>query len=607
MNSLRHRPFAWLLAGALCVGWIDLAFAGPGDGMVVGATKIFDSGPAGDRFNLVLVAEGYQEGEQADFAADAEQFLEFFVETPPFDATCRAFNVWRLDVTSTESGADDPTSDDAAFCVNATGAEKDTFFDARFCDDGKIRRLLGVDDAAVIAALDAEVPEWDQAIVIVNSNIYGGQGGTPGTTSLSGTWENIAIHEIGHSVFGLADEYEYFAGCSSGETDRDNHPASEPAQVNVTIESDPTLVKWSDLVDPSMPTTMNADCSMCDPQPNPVVGQVVGVYEGAHYYHCDAFRPVFSCMMRDYADFCPVCTKKITDDLADFLPENEAPTCDAGGPYEVECNGFSPTVMLDGSGSADDGCLPLTWTWSGNFTGGVVVGESPTVQFAGVGDETVSLEVSDSLLSSECEAMVSITDTTEPEIVAPEDVTAECAGPDGTPVDLGSPVVSDICDASPGVTNDAPALFPLGVTVVTWTAEDASSNSADDTQTVTIEDTTPPEITLSVAPTKLWPPNHKLVEIVATIEVEDVCDPDPIVRLVSISSDEPEDDLADGATSGDIEEADLGTDDRAFELRAERQGKGDGRVYTIVYEVEDASGNVAQAEAEVRVQKSKKP
>jgi len=53
----------------------------------------------------------------------------------------------------------------------------------------------------------------------------------------------------------------------------------------------------------------------------------------------------------------------------------------------------------------------------------------------------------------------------------------------GTPVNLGTPTVSDICDANPAVTNNAPpAGFPLGNTTVTWTVRDASGNSATATQ-----------------------------------------------------------------------------------------------------------------------------
>jgi hypothetical protein len=198
---------------------------------------------------------------------------------------------------------------------------------------------------------------------------------------------------------------------------------------------------------------------------------------------------------------------------------------------------------------------------------------------------------------------VTVVDTTSPAIAAPADVTAECTSPAGTPVSLGTPTVSDVCDASPTVTDDAPALFPLGPTLVTWTATDTSGNGNSDGQTITIEDTTPPEFTtLELSPTVLWPANHKLVTVEATIVVEDICEATPQVRLVSITSNQPDDGLGDGATSADIQGADFGTDDRQFQLRAERSGVGRGpRIYTVVYEVADASGNVTQGSVEVVV------
>ena len=59
--------------------------------------------------------------------------------------------------------------------------------------------------------------------------------------------------------------------------------------------------------------------------------------------------------------------------------------------------------------------------------------------------------------------------------------------------------------------------------------------------------------------------------------------------------------LGEGDTPNDIQEADLGTYDRSFSLRAERSGLGNDRVYTITYEATDASGNETSATAEVTV------
>jgi hypothetical protein len=535
--------------------------------------------------------------------------------TPPFSTNCAGINVWRIDVTSDQSGADDPSppaddpntpANEANNCSGGTGIMVNTYFDSRFCADGVIRRLLGTNGGTAVSVLNAQLPEWDQALVIVNSTIYGGSGGSVGVTSVSGTWENIAIHEFGHSAFGLADEYEYWAGCGV-DTDRDNHPAAEPAEPNVTINSDRATIKWASLIDAAtpMPTTTNADCTACDPQGNPYSGQVVGAYEGAHYYHCDAFRPVFSCMMRNFAPFCPVCTSRILQTLAPFEPANRAPVCDANGPYLAECAGATTSVLLDGSGSSDADCDPLDMMWTGPFTGGMVAGVNPSVQFSGTGVFSVDLEVSDGAEKSTCSASVTVADTLAPSITAPADVEVECLSPSGASPGLGTPTVSDVCDASVTVINDAPATFPIGDTTVTWTATDDSGNASSDTQLVSVVDTTPPVLTLTLSPTELWPPNHTMRNIHATITVTDVCDATPTVRLVSITSDEPDEGLGDGDFAGDIQGVAAGTDDRDFSLRSERSGGGDGRVYTVTYEAEDDHGNVATVQATVTVPKSR--
>ncbi len=114
-------------------------------------------------------------------------------------------------------------------------------------------------------------------------------------------------------------------------------------------------------------------------------------------------------------------------------------------------------------------------------------------------------------------------------------------------------------------------------------------------------DTQPPEISVRLDPTVLWPPNHRLVDVTATVQVSDDHDPSPRVALVAISADEPDNATADGHTANDVQGADLGADDRSFQLRAERRGNGDSRTYTVVYEATDAAGNRARATASVTV------
>ena len=117
------------------------------------------------------------------------------------------------------------------------------------------------------------------------------------------------------------------------------------------------------------------------------------------------------------------------------------------------------------------------------------------------------------------------------------------------------------------------------------------------------QDVTPPDISVTVSPDTLWSPNHKMVDIVATVTVSDICDAAPTMVLTSVTSDEPDDAKGngDGKTVDDIQGADIGTEDYEFQLRAERAGKGDGRVYTITYTATDASGNSASASATVVV------
>jgi hypothetical protein len=293
---------------------------GTSDGSILGTTKIVDSGPNGSRFNVVLMGDGYQSSQMAKFAQDAQTFVNTLLATSPFNALRARINVHRVDVTSTDSGADEP-----ALC-GGSGATPRTYFDASFCNSG-VQRLLMVNSGTAITVADAQVPEHHVVMVIVNSTLYGGSGGPVACFSLAANASEIGIHEMGHSAFGLADEYESYLGCGL-DTDRNNHPAVEPAEPNVTVNSNRDTIKWRDLIGSAtaMPTTHNANCSNCDPQPNPVAEATVGAFEGAHYYHCGAFRPQFNCRMRVLGNpFCAVCERRIRTILQPFSPTVAAP------------------------------------------------------------------------------------------------------------------------------------------------------------------------------------------------------------------------------------------------------------------------------------------
>ena len=221
------------------------------DGTVHGIATVADHGDPALRWNLVILGDGYQQSEIAKYAADVDAFVRTFERTPPFDELFPGINVFRIDVTSAESGAADPTA------CGGSGAHPRTFFDASFCTNG-IRRLLVVNASTVHAVVNQHMPQAHMIMVMVNSTVYGGSGGGVATFSLAPDAQEIALHEMGHTAFGFADEYESYAG-------------REPTQPNITANANAASIKWRTLVTPGtrIPTTSNANCAECDPQPNP--------------------------------------------------------------------------------------------------------------------------------------------------------------------------------------------------------------------------------------------------------------------------------------------------------------------------------------------------
>jgi hypothetical protein len=289
---------------------------------------------------------------------------------------------------------------------------------------------------------------------------------------------------------------------------------------------------------------------------------------------------------------------------------NQPPVANAGTDQPgVECASHTTTsVLLNGTASSDPDGDTLTYTWS---AGGVTFDDAhsatPTGQF-GEGTTVVTLTVSDGIQTATDTVSITVVDTTPPVITCPSNVTVECTGNCGIQADdpqltafFAGVSATDVCDATPTITNDALAFIPLGTTTVTFTATDDDLNAATCTATITVQDTIPPVITVALDRLVLRPPNHKLVDIHAAITVTDICDPNASFVLTSITSNEPDNGLGDGDTAGDIQGAEIGTADTTFKLRSERSGTGFGRIYTIVYTASDKSGNTTTATVVVRV------
>ncbi|MBC7931667.1 MAG: HYR domain-containing protein, partial [Rubrivivax sp.] len=183
---------------------------------------------------------------------------------------------------------------------------------------------------------------------------------------------------------------------------------------------------------------------------------------------------------------------------------NEPPVANAGPDQTVECSNGQASVTLDGSASTDpDGDTPLTFDWSEGATplgsGQMLVVSLPN------GPHTITLTVTDpSGASSQDTVNINVVDTQAPIVTDPPDVTvstgpgASSCGTVVSDAQLGTATATDGCEGSLAVTRTGvPAgnFFPVGTTVVTYSATDAAGHTGTATQNVTVIDNTPPVVT----------------------------------------------------------------------------------------------------------------
>jgi hypothetical protein len=200
-----------------------------------------------------------------------------------------------------------------------------------------------------------------------------------------------------------------------------------------------------------------------------------------------------------------------------------------------------------------------------------------------------------------CSFTVTVQDVQAPVISCPANITLPNAPGQCGALATFSPTATDNCGATTVTAQPASGtFFQVGTTTVTVRASDASGNTASCSFTVTVNDVEPPVINnLSVTPPFLWPPNHKMKNVDVDYTSTDNC-PGPITCNVTVTSDEPQSGTGNGDQSPDWDIL----NDHHIKLRAERDGNGDGRIYTIKVTCTDAHGNTASGTRTVRVPKN---
>jgi hypothetical protein len=226
-----------------------------------------------ERLDIVLVGDGYQASELWLYEEDADYAMSALFAQEPFRTYQNFFRIHRVDVISQDSGVDH----DPVYPIY-----RNTALDMEFWCSG-IERALCVDVRKAYSYARSAPYLPDQVLAIANSLKYGGSGyPADNLATLSGGdfWApETALHEFGHSIANLADEYDYEGGIQ--------WVWPEPGEANASVYPSSVMVagsrKWHRWIGVS----------------EPAWDGLVSTYEGCYYYLKGIHRPTFNSKMRN--------------------------------------------------------------------------------------------------------------------------------------------------------------------------------------------------------------------------------------------------------------------------------------------------------------------
>jgi hypothetical protein len=300
----------------------------PSAGPVIAIQK---SGPPEDKLDLLLVGDGYAEKDRAKFERDARRLVDALFAQSPFKERRRDFNVWGIAPAAAQSGISRPL----------TGIHRRSL--ATYDAFGSERYILSFENRA-LRDVASNAP-YDALAIVANGQTYGGGGifNLYTTVAADSKWsEYVFVHELGHSLAALADEY-----FTSDTAYLPVEGRPEPWEANIT--ADPKDPKWKDLVSPGtpLPTPWPKDAFVksavgfqdqrkkirAENAPESAMDALflaqqkeetallskaehagkVGAFEGANYEATGFYRPQMDCIMfsRDEVPFCRVCQRTL--------------------------------------------------------------------------------------------------------------------------------------------------------------------------------------------------------------------------------------------------------------------------------------------------------
>jgi hypothetical protein len=312
--------------------FIERGARGPDAGPLI---RIHEAGDPAAKLDLLILGDGYTAAERGKFERDARRLAQVLFDTAPFDERRRDINVWGLVPAAAQSGISRPSQ--GIHRRSPLGTTYDAF--------GSERYILTFENRA-FRDIAANAP-YDVVEILVNASTYGGGGifGLYSTVAADSEWAPyLFVHEFGHHIAGLADEYY--------TSDVAYLPAAErlePWEPNATALLDPASLKWRDLVESGTPVPtpwpkdeyeahslqtqerrrqiraadrpeaemdalfreqMAHDMKLLGG--SPYAGKV-GAFEGANYEARGYFRPQVDCIMfsRDEVPFCHVCRRAV--------------------------------------------------------------------------------------------------------------------------------------------------------------------------------------------------------------------------------------------------------------------------------------------------------